>query len=289
VLQIPRPGYGTVGQPRLEGTSEGRPSRFSSSHPQARHSPISAWCPGWGRLTSPRVRCGAVPRVPARGEVAVPTGAVCIASAEGEGGCGSPLPAAGLGVLEQGWPSRPRRTPARPRRALPHLRAVTTSPSHGLASAPSPPSRVPGGEGPRVPRGGQPAAGLLPQRRARLPRPRHRRGCRVFPAHAPLPQAERRIRTWSPGAAGIAAGLGTVQLGGARGLRGSGRGTEGARTLHASPSRGTAGPRAAAGSTSRSGARQPRAGRSSPARGGVPSAAFPGAAGFCFFVSCSSF
>lgn len=54
--------------------------------------------------------------------------------------------------MEQGWyllssrpPSGLHRAPAHPHRALPHFRAVTTSTSHAVASAPSPWSCIPMG------------------------------------------------------------------------------------------------------------------------------------------------
>lgn len=128
------------------------------------------------------------------------------------GGCRS-LCRPGEGGLEV--PARPPgRAPAPLHRALTHFRAVPTSTSHGVASAPSPRSRAPRqGKSPRSapcgainqPRGCCP--GPLPE----LPSPprRHRwsiRAARFFPVRLPLPFAQRWIRTWSPDAAGPAAG-----------------------------------------------------------------------------------
>lgn len=78
-----------------------------------------------------------------------------------------------LEVLEQGLvlpPSRPHRAPAHPHRALPHFRAVTTSTSHGVASAPSPrSSRVPRWE--KSPRSRAAPRHAINQPRGRCPDP----------------------------------------------------------------------------------------------------------------------
>ena len=131
-------------------------------------------------------------------------------------------PGAGLVLLPSLPPSRLRRAPAHPHCALPHFRAVTTSTSHGVASAPSPRSRIPRrGKSPRSraapcrainqPRGccPDPVPGCLCHGAAPLEHP----GCQIFPVHLPLPLAERWIWTWSLDAAGPAAGAGLVGWG----------------------------------------------------------------------------